>query len=65
MEAEDLTSEGMARGVIESEIYILFLSLGVMSRPFVHLELREAKRLNKQIITIYGETARMPTHIRA
>jgi hypothetical protein len=47
MEAEDLTAEGMSRGVKESDVYVLFLSEGVMSRPFVHLELREAMQLEK------------------
>jgi hypothetical protein len=47
MEAEDLTAEGMSRGVTESDVYVLFLSEGVMSRPFVHLELREAMQLEK------------------
>jgi hypothetical protein len=50
MEAADLTAEGMARGVKESDVYVLFLSEGVMSRPFVHLELREAMQLEKVII---------------
>jgi hypothetical protein len=53
MDAEDLTSDGMAQGVLESDIYVLFLSAGVLTRPFVHMELREAKRLNKRIVTIY------------
>jgi hypothetical protein len=35
--ATDLTADGMKRGVMCSDVFVLFLSSGVMSRPFVHL----------------------------
>ena len=35
--SDDLTTDGMTRGVVRSDIFVLFMSEGVMSRPFVHL----------------------------
>ena len=35
--SDDLTTDGMTRGVVRSEVFVLFMSEGVMSRPFVHL----------------------------
>jgi hypothetical protein len=43
----------MGKGVAESDIFLLFLSSGVLSRPFVQYELRQAKSLNKRIVTVY------------
>jgi hypothetical protein len=43
----------MKEGVADSAIFILFLSEGVMSRPFVHLEVREALKHGKLIILVH------------
>jgi hypothetical protein len=51
-QADDLTSAGMKKGVACSEVFILFLSEGVMSRPFVHLEVREALSMNQTLILV-------------
>eukprot|EP00935_MAST-01C_sp_MAST-1C-sp1_P000110 g110.t1 len=56
--AEDLTSQGMQDGVAGSAIFILFLSEGVMSRPFVHLEVREALSLKKRVILMHEQDPR-------
>jgi hypothetical protein len=53
MDADDLTAEGMVSGVAQSDVYVLFLSEGVLSRAFVQLEIREALRLGKKIVTIF------------
>jgi hypothetical protein len=58
MDADDLTADGMSTGVQQSDIYLLFLSDGVLGRPFVHLELRAAIQANKQIITLYESDER-------
>ena len=38
--AEDLTKEGMKKGVEESAAFILFLSTGVLLRPFCQVSAR-------------------------
>jgi hypothetical protein len=48
----------MRDGVERSGVFLLFLSEGVMSRPFVHLEVREALRLNKTIILVHEQDTR-------
>ena len=35
--AEDLTKEGMRSGIEHAHIFLLFLSKGVLSRPFVQV----------------------------
>ena len=55
MNADDLTANGMDIGVHKSDIYILFLSEGVLGRPFVQRELREARKKEKKIVLVHGE----------
>ena len=45
----------MKEGIEQSENFLLFLSSGVATRPFVHLELRHAMRLKKPIILVHEE----------
>eukprot|EP00935_MAST-01C_sp_MAST-1C-sp1_P001198 g1198.t1 len=52
--AEDLTSQGMKEGVAGSAVFVLFLSEGIMSRPFI----REALRLRKKVILFHEQDAR-------
>jgi hypothetical protein len=52
MEATDLTAAGMERGVSQSRNVILFLSKGVMSRPFCHSEMRWAKQYKCGIVGV-------------
>ncbi|KAG2484029.1 hypothetical protein HYH03_017119 [Edaphochlamys debaryana] len=50
---EDATEAGMRRGVAGSKYYLLFLTQGVLTRPFVQLEAREALALQKPVILVH------------
>ncbi|GIL49750.1 hypothetical protein Vafri_6047 [Volvox africanus] len=50
---EDATEVGMRRGVAGSRYYLLFLTQGVLTRPFVQLEAREALALGKPVILVH------------
>eukprot|EP00935_MAST-01C_sp_MAST-1C-sp1_P000028 g28.t1 len=58
--ADDLTKEGMRRGIINSGAFILFLSAGVLSRPFCgcQFEIRTAIAHKKTIVLIHESDAR-------
>ena len=58
--AEDLTKEGMLKGVEEAAVFVLFLSMGVLQRPYCQMEIRRAIALGKPIVLLHGETVRMP-----
>lgn len=45
--AEDLTKEGMRQGIITSGAFILFLSAGILTRPFCRF----------LIVPVLGQTA--------
>merc|ERR1712150_466662 len=75
MEADDLTEMGMAEGVRQSAVFILFLSAGVFERPFVKFEIETAIKLGKPIKLVheederhgrfeFSEFAQAPEHIR-
>ena len=51
--ATDVTSKGMKEGVALSEVFLLFLSKDVLTRPFVQFELSEALRLHKKILFVH------------
>ena len=61
--AEDLTKEGMLKGIESSAAFVLFLSTGVLERPYCQLEIRHALALKKPVILVHGEMARW--HVRA
>ena len=48
--AEDLTKEGMLQGIQDSAAFLLFLSEGVLQRPYCQLEIRQALALNKPVV---------------
>ncbi len=50
---EDISIEGMAEGIRTSRNFILFLSDGVLSRPYVQFEIRCALKLRKPFILIH------------
>ena len=50
---ESLTREAMAKGVQESCFVILFLSAGVLERPFVRFELEEARKVGKKVLLVH------------
>ena len=53
--ADDLTKEGMLKGIEQSASFILFLSSGVLERPYCQLEIRHAMALKKPIVLLHGE----------
>ena len=56
--AEDLTTDGMKQGIEESAAFVLFLSEGVLTRPFCQLEIRAAIALKKPLVLVHGEWVR-------
>ena len=58
MQASNITSGSMQEGVKQSDVFVLFLSRGTMSRPYVHLEIREALELGKRIILLHETDGR-------
>ena len=57
--ADDLTKEGMLKGIERAAAFILFLSSGVLQRPYCQLEIRHALALKKPVVLLHGEC--MPT----
>eukprot|EP00935_MAST-01C_sp_MAST-1C-sp1_P000185 g185.t1 len=51
--AMDLTKAGMREGVAKTGCFLLFLSRGVMARPYVQYELRTAIELGKKIVLVH------------
>lgn len=54
----DLTAAGMANGVRDSDVFVLFLTEGVFARPFVRYELLEAVKADKQVLLLHEEDER-------
>ena len=54
--ADDLTKEGMLKGIERAAAFVLFLSQGVLERPYCQLEIRHALALKKPIILLHGES---------
>ena len=52
MQAEDLTAQGMEEGVADSRNVLIFLSDGVMGRPFCVMEQRWAKMYDCNFIGV-------------
>ena len=52
-DSEDRSEEGMMHGVRRSAVFLLFLTEGAVSRPFVQKELREAFRQRKPMVLLY------------
>ena len=53
--ADDLTKGGMLKGIEGAVAFILFLSVGVLERPYCQMEIRHAMSLNKPIVLLHGE----------
>ena len=51
--AETITKDSMAAGVKHSKIFLLFLSQGVLSRPFCLFEIQTALALQKKIMLMH------------
>ena len=53
--ADDLTKEGMLKGIERATAFILFLSSGVLQRPYCQMEIRHALALKKPMVLVHGE----------
>eukprot|EP00935_MAST-01C_sp_MAST-1C-sp1_P000566 g566.t1 len=51
--ADDLTKEGMLKGIEEAAAFVLFLSIGVLERPYCQMEIRHALALKKPIVLVH------------
>ena len=51
--ASDLTKEGMLKGIEQAAAFILFLSAGVLNRPYCQMEIREAIAREKPIVLLH------------
>ena len=52
--ADDLTKEGMLKGIEQAAAFVLFLSEGVLNRPYCQMEIRQALALKKPIVLLHG-----------
>ena len=53
--ADDLTKQGMLKGIEQAAAFILFLSTGVLERAYCQLEIRHAIKLQKPMVLLHGE----------
>ena len=63
--ADDLTKDGMLKGIESSAAFVLFLSTGVLERPYCQLEIRHALALKKPIVLLHGEMSESTRAARA
>ena len=54
--ADDLTKEGMLKGIEQAAAFVLFLSQGVLERPYCQMEIRHALDLKKPVVLLHGES---------
>ena len=54
--ASDLTKDGMLKGIEQAAAFVLFLSQGVLERPYCQMEIRHALALKKPIVLLHGES---------
>ena len=50
--ADDLTKEGMLKGIEQAAAFVLFLSTGVLERPYCQMEIRHALVLKKPMVLL-------------
>ena len=53
--ADDLTKDGMLKGIEEAAAFVLFLSEGVLQRPYCQMEIRHALALQKPVVLLHGK----------
>jgi hypothetical protein len=58
--AEHVNLDGMVRGIVQSAIFLLILTKGVLLRPWVQLEIRTAILLSKTVVILYETDSRKP-----
>ena len=56
--ASDLTKEGMLKGIEQAAAFVLFLSQGVLERPYCQMEIRHALALKKPMVLLHESDAR-------
>eukprot|EP00935_MAST-01C_sp_MAST-1C-sp1_P001245 g1245.t1 len=56
--ATDLTKEGMLKGIERAAAFLLFLSQGVLQRPYCQMEIRHALALKKPMVLLHESDAR-------
>ena len=56
--AETINKQSMAEGVRSSQVFLLFLSEGVLTRPFVLFEIESALKLGKRVMLIHETDGR-------
>ena len=54
--ADDLTKEGMLKGIERAAAFVLFLSQGALERPYCQMEIRHALALKKPVVLLHGES---------
>ena len=54
--ADDLTKEGMLKGIEQAAAFVLFLSQGVLESPYCQMEIRHALALKKPVVLLHGES---------
>ena len=58
MDAEDLTKTGMVAGIESSAVFVLFLSDGVLLRPYCQLEIRAALENQRKVLLVHEDDER-------
>ena len=53
--ADNLTKEGMLKGIEQAAAFVLFLSSGVLERHYCQMEIRHALALKKPVVLLHGE----------
>ena len=63
--AETINKQSMADGVRSSQVFLLFLSEGVLTRPFVLFEIESALKLGKRVMLIHETGLHSPPQMGA
>ena len=58
MMADDLTASGMVAGIHSSAVFVLFLSDGVLQRPYCQLEISAALENRREILLVHEDDER-------
>ena len=53
----------MLKGIEEAAAFVLFLSTGVLERPYCQLEIRHALALKKPMVLLHGEMRAQCAHV--
>eukprot|EP00927_Polykrikos_kofoidii_P086020 TRINITY_DN9518_c0_g1_i1.p1 TRINITY_DN9518_c0_g1~~TRINITY_DN9518_c0_g1_i1.p1 ORF type:complete len:1125 (-),score=165.59 TRINITY_DN9518_c0_g1_i1:80-3418(-) len=56
--AEKINTEGMMQGIDEACVFLLFLTKGALSRPYVQMEVRHALTVGKPIVLVHEDDKR-------